>query len=219
MVEYSIHILREHALVIIIHGNGRISPPQNCLRYRHTIDGTSLDSQISTTGTQGKTSHALLMKHPFHFIHPHRDGTVFIFLYRTIHGHIGTRTVMLRPVELNTAADPWTREPHQCRFYHMIIIHKVTLIDFIVSHLYSSTQFRQNHHFDVFVLQPDSMPFLIHLLIAYLLNDRIRIHSAAAALIYSILQKNRILLRCTNLIRWDDDRFFPSFNHNYLSVN
>ena len=60
----------------------------------------------------------------------------------------------------------------------MIVIHEMTLLDLVVGHLYTTAQFWQYHHFDIFVLKPHGLVFLINLLIADTLDDRIRIDHA-----------------------------------------
>ena len=126
--------------------------------------------------------------------------------------------MVLRPVELDATADPRTGQTHQCRFDNMIIIYKVTLLDLIVCHLHATAQFRQNHHLDVFIFNPDGVPLLIHLFIADTLDDGIRINHTTRTLINSFFQENRILLRGSHLIGWNHHCFSPSFNHNYLML-
>ena len=167
MVEHGIDIRREYALIVIIHRYGRIRPPQKGLRYFGTVVKYSFDFKKSMSGTKCKTCHSLLMKHTFHFIHPYRDASVGIFLNSRIHGHISTGAMMLRPVKFDTTRNPRSCKSHQSRLYHMIIINKMTLSDFIIGHLHTSTQFRQNHHFDIFVFDKNSIVFLIHLFIGH----------------------------------------------------
>ena len=50
--------------------------------------------------------------------------------------------MVLRPVKFNPTRNPWTGKPHQSRLHHLIVIHKMALFHFIISHVYASTQFR-----------------------------------------------------------------------------
>ena len=61
---------------------------------------------------QGESCHALLMEHALHLAHPHRHAAVAVVLNGGVNGHVGAGAVMLRPVELNTAGDPWSRQSH-----------------------------------------------------------------------------------------------------------
>ena len=124
--------------------------------------------------------------------------------------------MMLRPVKFDTTRNPRSCKSHQSRLYHMIIINKMTLSDFIIGHLHTSTQFRQNHHFDIFVFDKNSIVFLIHLFIGHRFDDRIRINYPTTALIHPFLQENRILLRFTYFIGRDNHLFFPCFYHRII---
>ena len=72
---------------------------------------------------------------------------------------------MLRPVELDTAGNPRASKSHKRGFDDVIVVDEVTLFDFVISHLHTSTKLGQYHHLDVFILQPDGLPVLIHLLV------------------------------------------------------
>ncbi len=124
--------------------------------------------------------------------------------------------MVLGPVKLDATTDPGTRQTHQCRLNHMVIIHKVALFYLVVRHLDTSTQFWQHHHLDIFVLQIDGLPLLVHLLVRDRLNDRIGIHHPTRALIYSVFQEYRVLLWFPNFISRNRHYFSPSFYHGFL---
>ena len=63
----------------------------------------------------------------------------------------------------------------------------MALLNLIVSHLHTSTQFWQNHYLYVFVLHPQGMIRVIGLSVGYRFNYGIGIHYSATALINSIL--------------------------------
>ena len=187
MIKYSIHIRREHALIFIIYLYCRISPPQECLRQIGAIANTTLYLQISTARTKRKTSHTLLMEHTLHLIHPHSNRTVFILYDGRVYGHIGTGTMVLGPVELYATRYPGTSQTNKCRFYYMVIINKMALLNLVVCHLHTSAKFWQYHHLDILILNPDSMIVYIFLLIAHRLDDGIWINNTTRSLIHSLL--------------------------------
>ena len=98
----------------------------------------------------------------------------------------------------------------------MIIINKMTLFDLIISHLHTPAQFRENHDLDIFVFDKNSIILLIHFLIGHRFNHRIRINYPATALIHTLLQENRILLRFTYFISRNYHLFFPCFYHRII---
>src|SRR5574344_655103 len=98
----------------------------------------------------------------------------------------------------------------------------MTLANLVVSHLHTSSEFRQNHHLYVFVFQENGIVSLVFLFVGYRFYYRIRIDNAAAALIYAFLKEYRIFLSFAYFISRYDNLFFPSFYHYciyYLSVS
>ena len=87
MIEYGIHIRREHALIGIVHLYGGIGPPEKGLWQTGAIGYSSLNLQIGTAGAQCEACHTLLMEHALHLVHPHRYRAVLMILDGTIDGH------------------------------------------------------------------------------------------------------------------------------------
>ena len=83
--------------------------------------------------------------------------------------------MVLWPVELNTTANPRTRETNECRLDDVIVVDEMAPGYLVISHLHTTAQFGQNHHFDIFVFKPNGLIVFVHLFIAYRLDDRIGI--------------------------------------------
>ena len=177
MIEHSIDIGREYTLIRVVHLDGGVCPPQERLRQWSAVRYAPLNLQIGTTRAQRKACHALLMEHALHLIHPYRHRAVFVLHDIAVDGRIGTGTMVLRPVEFNAARNPGTCQTHQRGFDDVVVIHEMALFDFVIRHLDTSAQLRQNHHLNIFVLQPNGLPFLVLFLVADRLNDRIRINN------------------------------------------
>ena len=137
--------------------------------------------------TEGETCHAFLMEHAFHFTYPYRDTAVGVFFDGRIYRHIGAGTMVLRPVEFDTAGNPRTYQSYQSRFDDVIVIDEMAFFDFVVSHLDTSSQFGENHYFDVLIFNEYRVIGLVCFLIRHGLYDRIRINHPAAALINTLL--------------------------------
>ena len=213
VIEDGIHIWREYALVGIIHLHGGVGPPEEGLRQRGTIAQPTAYFQIGTAGTQREAHEALLVKHTFHLVAPHGDASVLFLFDFVIYRQEGARAVMLGPVELDAAADPRPCQSYKCRFYDVVVIDEVALLHLVVGHLNATSQLRQYHHFDVFVLQPYGQVCLVGLLIGNRFNDGIWIHHATTALIDPVFQEDRILLRFSGLVSGNHHLFAPCFNH------
>ena len=121
--------------------------------------------------------------------------------------------MVLRPVELDTTTDPGTCQSHKGRFDNVIVIHKVALLDLVVRHLDTSTQFGHHHHFDILILKEHHLPLVWRGLIGYRLDDRIRINHATGTLIDSFFQEYRVLLGLPYFIGRYGNNFSPSFYH------
>ncbi len=88
-----------------------------------------------------------------------------MFLYVTVYGHVGGWTVVLRPVELYASRDPRAGETYERGFDDMVVVYEVAFLDFVISHLYTSSQFGKNHHLYIFVFDEHGVPFLVMFLI------------------------------------------------------
>ena len=179
MVKDSIDVGREHTLVSIVDRHSRVGPPQEGLGQLRAIEQPHIDFQIGAARTQPETHVALLVKHPLHFITPHRDRPVRVLLDVAIHRQISARTVVLRPVELYAAADPRPCQSHQRGLDHVVVIDEMALFQLIVGHLNTSAQFRHHHHLQVLVFQEHHVPLLRCRFVGYRLNDGVRIDHTA----------------------------------------
>ena len=117
---------------------------------------------------------------------------------------------MLWPVELDATADPRTAEADERRLDHMIVVHEIIVVRFIVRTLDTSTELWENHHLQIFIFEPDCVIRLVLLLIINLLNRRIRIDSSGASLVDTLLQEHRIFIRLTDPVGRDHLDRFPN---------
>ena len=121
--------------------------------------------------------------------------------------------MVLGPVKLDAATDPRTCQSHKCRFHYMVIINEVTLLNLVVGHLDTSTQFWQNHHLDILILEIHSLVVLICFLVADRLDDWVRIDHTTRSLIHTFFQKHRSFLRLAYFIGWYRHQLSPSLYH------
>ena len=214
VVEDGIHVGREDALVLVVHLNGWVCPPEEGLRQRRAVADAPLNLQVGAARTQRKAGHALLVEHALHLVHPHRHRPVRVLHNIAVHGQIGRWTMVLRPVELYAAADPRPCQSYEGRLDDVVVVHEVALLDFVVGHLYAPAQLGHHHHLQVFVLQEHHLPLMGCRLIGYRLDDGVRVHHPTRPLIHTLLQEDGVLLCLPNLVGRDGHYFSPSFNHN-----
>ena len=211
VVEDGVHVGREDALVLVVHLHGGIGPPEERLGQRGAVAEASLYLQIGTTGAQREAHEALLVEHALHLVAPHGDRAVLALLDGAVHGQVGGRAVVLRPVELDAAANPRTRQTDECGLDDVVVVDEVALADLVVGHLYAAAQFGHHHHFDVLILQVDDVPVVGRRFVGYRLDDGIGIHHAARALIDTFLQEYRVFLRLPDFVGRDAHSFSPGF--------
>ena len=211
MIEHGIDIGWKHTLVGIVNLDSGIGPPQEGLRQIGAIANATLNFEISTTRAQGKACHTLLVEHTLHLVYPYGDRAILVLDNGAINGHVGGWTMVLRPVKLDATANPRTSQAYQCGLNHMVVIHKVALLNLVVSHLHASAQFGQYHHLDILVLDINGLVLLIHLLVAHRLDNGIRIYHATGTLINTFFQEHRVLLGLSYFVSRNSHDFSPSF--------
>ena len=213
MVEHGVDVGWKHALVLIVHLDGRVSPPQKGLRNVRTVIESALDFQIGTARTQSKTCHSLLVEHLFHLANPYRYRAVGLLFDTGVNGHEGRRAMMLRPVELDAATDPRARKSYKGWFDNVVVVHEVALCYLVVCHLHTSAQLGQHHHLDILVFQPNGQIVFVHPFVADCLDDGVGIDHATRSLIDTFLQKHRVFLRLSHLVGRYCHQFSPGFYH------
>ena len=72
MIEHRIDVGWEDTLILVVHLDGGIGPPQESLRQRRAVRHTTLNLEIGTTGAQREACHSFLVEHALHLVHPHR---------------------------------------------------------------------------------------------------------------------------------------------------
>ena len=72
---------------------------------------------------------------------------------------------MLRPIELNSAADPRTGKSHECRFDDRLIIDDVIAIRLVDHPVNAAAQRGQDHYLKKFILDENGLPIMRHRLL------------------------------------------------------
>src|ERR1700754_1033000 len=211
VVKNGIHIRWEYRLIEIIHLYRRIGPPKKGLGEGSPVKNPALYLQVCFVGIEGKTSHSLCPEHHLDLIDPNGPAAVRKFFYRKVNRAVSTGTMMLRPVEFNAPGDPGAGKANQGRFDHLFIINKIPSGHFIIGTLDTPAQLRQDHDLQIVVFYKHGVVYLLRLFIGDLLDHRVRIDDATAALVDSFFQEHRILLRPADRIGRDRYFFGPCF--------
>ena len=155
MVGNESHIGRKEGLVSIVNLNRDIGPPQKGLRQRRAVVQPHLGFDNRFARRKADAHHAFHAQHGIVLAEPHRPTAILVLL-NALHGQAYTwRAVVLRPVELNSAGDPWAQQPHQRRLDHVLAVEEVVLVGLVQSSVDAPANLRQNHQLDKFVLKQD----------------------------------------------------------------
>src|SRR5690606_29373990 len=128
-----------------------------------------------------------------------------------------TGPMMLGPIELDPTTNPRPREAHKGRFDHLIVIYEMIVIGSIERHLNSTTEFRQDHDFQILVLKENSIVGAVFLLTRNRFDHRKRVHGTAAALVDAFLQEERMRLGSASLVGGNKDLLPPGAYRGVLA--
>ena len=206
------HIGREDALVGIAPFHCRVGPPEEMARRVVAVEHLAGDLDKRLVGIEGKPRHHLQTAHRLHLAQPDGLGAALMLRDGEIHRHESSRSVVLRPVELDAAGDPGPHQPHQRRLDHFVVIDEVTIHHLVVSAVDTPPQLRQQHHLDEVVLQPDC-PIGLHLLLTGEgIDHPIGIDGPRGALIDPLLEKHGVGIFGAHLVGRQGDGFDPDLD-------
>ena len=203
VIEHRGNIRREHRLIILIHRNRRVRPPEKGLRQGSGVREAPVNLQHRPFGIQAEPRRASRTVHRLPFTHPHRNRSVLGFPNFELRGRKRGGPVVLRPVELDSPGDPRPGEAHQGRFNHPVVVHEVIIVRFIQGHLHPAAQLRQNHDLEIAVLQKHRLIGAVALLIGNGVNHLVGINRARTALINPFFEKHRVRVRAAGGVSWN----------------
>ena len=212
VVHDGVHVRREDGLRVVVDRHGGVGPPQERLRQGRGVVELAPDLQVGAAGMERKAGHALGAVHAVHLADAHGLAAVGVFHDGVIHRHERGGTVVLRPVELDAAADPRPHQAHQRGLDDLVVVDEVVAVGLVIGALHASAQLRQDHHAQIVVFQPNRAVGLIHLFVVDLVNYGKGIHLAAAALIHALFQKHGIGVGLAHAVGGNDHAFLPDFN-------
>src|SRR5579884_3504663 len=111
-------------------------------------------------------------------------------LNRHSNRHVSRGTVMLWPVELHAAGDPWAGKPDQRGFNYVLAVEELVAVGFIESEVDSPTDLGQDHQAQILVLDMDSLPRTWYSMLRHAFDARQRVDTPAASLVHAVFQKH-----------------------------
>src|SRR5437588_8164584 len=119
---------------------------------------------------------------------------------------------MLRPVKLDAAGNPRSKQSNKRRLDDPLPIEEVISVGFVLTNMDPPPDLRQDHKVDVFVLKTHCVVGLVGIFIGNAIGEWIWIYLAAAALIYAFFEEYRILVGRLLLVGRQGHRTFPRLN-------
>ena len=108
MVHDGVDVGWEDRPVLVVDMHRRVGPPEERLRLGGPVRQANPDFEKGAIGVEREAMPAAGAEHPLQLGAPDRGGSVVVRLDCPVERLEGARPVMLWPVELDSAADPWT---------------------------------------------------------------------------------------------------------------
>ena len=128
-----------------------IGPPQEGLHKRRTVIESDLQLDVASCWVEADAMHPLHAVQRIVIGTPNRLRAVSMLFNFRLDRHERGGPVMLRPVELDAAGNPWTGEAYQRRFDYVLAVKEVIAVCFVQPHMDSAANLRQHHHANEFI--------------------------------------------------------------------
>ncbi len=191
----------EHGLVSVVDVHRDVRPPQEGLHEGGAVVEPDPNLDECRVWSQAQSVHALHPAHRLVLGAPRRGAAVGLSLDDPIDGLEGRRSMVLGPVELDTAGDPWSGETYQRGLDHILAIDEVVAGAPVLGDMDAATELRHEHQSDEAVLQVDGLPAASDALVGDTVRDGQRVHASRRALVYPALEEHRVRVRRERFVR------------------
>ena len=205
-----VDIRGEKTLVIFVDAGGDIRPPEEGLRERSAVVEAAAKLHEGAAGTEADAVHALQTVQRVVLGLPDSENSPTLVFDHDIRRQVGAGAVMLGPVELHAAGNPWPGEADKRGLDDILSVEKVVVsVRLVLTKENPATDFRQHHQPHEFILHPrrDIIHRLRRFVLIHLVDERHGINLAARALVNALLEKNRIFFRLAEAVGRDGERF------------
>jgi len=120
--------------------------------------------------------------------------------------------MMLRPVEFDAAGNPRPGEADQRGLDDVQAVNEILIFGLVLNGVDASANFRQHEHAKKLVLNPNRLPLPVNRIFRGAVCEGQGIYLAAAALIHTVFQKHRVLVRRRGHVGGQHQRAFAHRN-------
>ena len=172
---------------------GDVRPPQERLRNVRAVREACLEFDQRRVAAQAdavRAAHAL-RSGPGRCA-PYGDRAVVGVLDVGLDGEERRRAVVLRPVELHAAGDPWAGKAHERRLDDVVPVEEVVVAGLVVPDVDAAAELGQHHEAHPPVLEVDRPPCTRCRLVVDAIDERDRIDPAARPLVDPAVEEERV---------------------------
>ncbi len=210
MIHYRRNVRRKDGLRVVVYRDGGVCPPEKRLRQRRAVVELNVYLQRRAVWKQRHSGHSLGAEHVFNFADGDGAASVRIFKDFAVHRVKRARTVMLRPVELDSAGNPGPGKAYEGGFDHLIVVDKIIAVRLVVGALNAPAEFRQNHDKQILIFEAERLINRVARFVADRFDDGMRINLSRTALIDAFFKKNGVALGFSHRIGGNDDLLAPN---------
>jgi hypothetical protein len=123
---------------------------------------------------------------------PDGNGAVGVALEGELDRHEGGGTVVLGPVELDAAGDPGAGKADESGLDDVLAVEEIVLAEFVEADMNTAADFREDHEAEELVFEVDGLPEVGNGVGSNAIDDREGIDAAAAALVDTVFEEERV---------------------------
>ena len=209
MVEDGMYVGRKDRLCMIVDGDCRIGPPEECLRFWRSIVQLDVDFQVRFPWMECEASRHFRAIDAVDFTDVDGFAAVGMMLDGIFDRAKGVRAMVLGPIEFDAAGNPGAGQSNQGWFDDAVVVDEIVVIGFIECAVDAPTEFRHDFDVEVFVLKKHDVVGYWLFIVLNLVYNGIGVYFARTALIDAFLQKHGVFVWFTNTIGWNFDLLFP----------
>ena len=213
MVVHPFAIGRKNGSVSIVNRHCKVCPPHKHLQKSGAVIYAYLCLYVASALIYRNTRHTFHSAERLYLPRPYGFSAVRVILFNGLKRHKCGRSVVLRPVKLNSARNPRTRKTDKRRLYNLVIINKVIIANLIKASENFTTQSRNNLSFNILVFKRIGLILHIGFLVRNTVAVRYRVYPARRTLIRLIFKEHRQLMR---LFRYVCRYFYTLFLAFYI---
>src|ERR1039457_1079990 len=210
-------------MIVYMHGGG--GPKMETLRERRGIEEANVDLKQGFVREERQAQRAFKVQHWLNFAEPKGAAAIRVFGGGVIDWAVSAGPMVLRPIELDAAGQPRSRQTDQGRLDDVVMVDERVTVGLVVRVLNPAAKAGHDHQLEIPILQKHHPMLFLGLLVTDFVYDGVRIDacratmidSSRAPLIDAPFQEHRVAARLADELRGDDCILSPNPNGRLLA--